>query len=88
MKIMSNLLILMRGVHRHKGEVREGMQFSKKAARDSAARAVVRGLCLAAALLALIALGMQITQGVTAVVRGDQSVAQMLSALGAWLRGE
>ena len=85
---MSNLLILMRYVHRPKGEVREGMQFSKKTARDSAARAVVRGLCLAAALLALIALGMQITQGVTAVVRGDQTVAQMLSALGAWLRGE
>jgi hypothetical protein len=53
----------------------------------TAAASAVRGACLAAAVLALSALGIQIGQGVAAVARDEITLAQMLSALGAWLRG-
>ena len=63
------------------------MRFWRKTTRGGVARSMAGGLCLAAAVLALIALGMQIFQGVSAVAGGEMTVAQMLAALGAWLCG-
>lgn len=48
---------------------------------------VARGLCLSAAVLALLLLGHEIGVGVRAVSRGDITPAQMLVDLGEWMRG-
>ena len=63
------------------------MEFRGKTARRALARSLSKGLCLAAAVLALIALGAELAKGIAAVAREEMTMAQMLSALGAWLRG-
>ena len=50
--------------------------------------AVARGACLAAAVIAVVALGREIGMGATAVRRGEITAADMLVELGEWLRGE
>ena len=67
--------------------MRQTVEFRGKTARRALARSLSKGLCLAAAVLALIALGAELAKGIAAVAREEMTMAQMLSALGAWLRG-
>ena len=57
-------------------------------ARNGIGRAVARGFCLAASVLALLALGGKVGTEIAAVSRGEITAAQMFVELGEWLQGE
>lgn len=56
--------------------------------RSGLGRAVVRGLCLAASVLALVAFGGKVGTGISRVSRGEITAAQMFVELGNWLQGD